>query len=199
MRRLLAAALLALVACRRPASQDQYASAREASESPERYLPGDLASRPDSLRLVRHDSLIDTDDEGQPDTLPTLPTGMDLGMIRTGDSLYRTKAGCVNCHGTEAQGLARRGKTLTVTPHFVLKGSWGALDSLISVGMSEAQTRSPIAMPPRGQHSDLNANEIRAVAAYIWAISQAHHEPWPGGHLQHARLDPRSSARTAIP
>ena len=65
--------------------------------------------------------------------------------------------------------------------------------------MPDRQTRSPIAMPPRGQHEDLNAEEIRAIAAYVWAISQTRGEPWPGGHATHAAHDARASARTSIP
>jgi hypothetical protein len=168
-------------------------------DAPERYLPGDLASRPDSAKLTLSRHVFDTDEEAQPDTLPPLADGMTLDMIRDGDRLFHGKGGCVNCHGSEAQGLAARGKTLTAGVSFVPPGDWNALDSLISVGMPDRQTRSPIAMPPRGQHEDLDAGEIRTIAAYVWAISQTRGEPWPGGHVLHAPHDWRASARTSIP
>ncbi len=171
---------------------------REAA-APERFLPTDLATRPDSARLVVGPGGFDTDEEAQSDTLPTLPAGMTIDMLREGDRAFHGVGGCVSCHGSEAQGLAARGKTLTAGVAFVPPGDWNAIDSLISVGMPDRQTRSPIAMPPRGQHEDLNAEEIRAIAAYVWAISQTRGEPWPGGHTTHAPHDARASARTSIP
>jgi mono/diheme cytochrome c family protein len=189
---------LGALACGRR-DQDRVASLTEESDRPERYLPADLAGRSDSAALVRHDSLMDTDEEGQPDTLPPLPPGMSFDMIRAGDQIFRTKGGCFNCHGSEAQGLPARGKTLTAGLSFIPAHDWRAIDSVVSVGIPDAITRSPIAMPPRGQRGDLTAEEIRTVAAYVWAISSVKGEPWPGGHVSHAVHDPRASARTSIP
>jgi hypothetical protein len=170
-----------------------------AEHRPERYLRGYLAGRSDSARLVNPRGTFDTDDDGQPDSLPPLPPGMTLEMIRDGDALFHGKGGCVNCHGSEAQGLAARGKALTVGVQFIPGGDWGAIDSVISVGMPEAETRSPIGMPPRGQRSDLGEDEIRRIGAYVWAVSETRGEPWPGGHAIHAAHDMNASARTAIP
>ena len=168
-------------------------------DAPEQFLPADLDARPDSAKLTLTRRVFDTDEEAQPDSLPALALGMTLEQIRDGDRLFHGKGGCVNCHGSEAQGLAGRGKSLTTGVQFLPKGDWQAMDSLISVGMRDAQTRSPIAMPPRGQHGDLDAEETRTVAAYVWAISQTRGEPWPGGHAIHAPHDWRASARTSIP
>jgi mono/diheme cytochrome c family protein len=197
---LLVVAALAVAACDRPRENPVRTAvlSREA-DAPERYLPGDIGSRPDSanLALARHE--FDTDEEAQPDTLPTLPYDMSLDMLRDGDRLFHAKGGCVSCHGSEAQGLAARGKTLTAGLAFVPPGDWNAIDSTISVGMPDRQTRSPIAMPPRGQHEDLTAGEMRRIGAYVWAISQTRGEPWQGGHRIHAPHDWRASARTSIP
>lgn len=188
------------VACAAPRENpDRVQQVTREADAPERFLPADLAARPDSAQLVVGATGFDTDEDAQPDTLPTLPAGMTLDLLREGDRAFHGAGGCVNCHGSEAQGLAARGKTLTAGVAFVPPGDWNALDSLISVGMPDRQTRSPIAMPPRGQHEDLNADEIRAIAAYVWAISQTRGEPWPGGHASHAPHDPRASARTSIP
>lgn len=167
--------------------------------APERLIPDDIESRRDSLSLTLYPHRLDTDEEAQPESLPPLAFGMSLEMIRDGDRLFHSKGGCVSCHGTEAQGLAARGKTLTANLVFIPVGDWNAIDSVISVGMPDARSRSPIAMPPRGQHSDLNGAEMRMIAAYIWAISQARGEPWSGGHTIHRPHDWRASARTSIP
>ena len=135
--------------------EDRVEALKASSDRPEQFLPADLASRGDSNVLARHDTLMDTDEEAQPDSLPPLPFGMTLQMIRDGDRLFRGKGGCVNCHGSEAQGLPARGKTLTAGLHFLPAGDWRGVDSIIAVGLPDAVTRSPVAMPPRGQHGNL--------------------------------------------
>jgi hypothetical protein len=198
--RALTCAACVICACGAPnASGGRPAEVQRDAAAPEVYLPDDIDARPDSAKLVLSRHVFDTDEEAQPDTLPTLVAGMTLEMIRTGDRLFHDAGGCVNCHGSEAQGLAARGKTLTAGLAYVPAGNWNALDSLISVGMPDERTRSPIAMPPRGQHSNLDAAAIRMIAAYIWAISQTRGEPWPGGHEVHAPHDWRASARSSIP
>ncbi|MEO7085114.1 MAG: c-type cytochrome [Gemmatimonadaceae bacterium] len=187
------------VGCATPDNPARTATVVREGDTPERLLSKDLGSRPDSAKLARSPHTFDTDEEAQPDTLPTLAFGMTVETIRDGDRLFHGKGGCVNCHGSEAQGLPARGKTLTAGLAFVPAGDWNALDSVINVGMPDAQTRSPIAMPARGQHGNLNAAETRTIAAYVWAISQTRGEPWPGGHTAHAPHDWRASARTSIP
>ena len=141
---------------------------------------------------------IDVPDEMQPDTLPTLPPGMTVEMIQHGDSLFHGRAGCFGCHGTEGQGLPAAGDALTVELDYVAY-NWGSIDSLISSGIPDALTRSPIAMPARGARGDLTAEEIRWVAAYVWAISQTHGEPWPGGHASHVGMVPPGSTAGTVP
>jgi mono/diheme cytochrome c family protein len=179
---------------------DDRVAALEADDArPEALLPDRLANRSDSALLARSDTLMDTDEEAQPTALPALPFGMTLDMIRAGDAIFHGAGGCVNCHGSEAQGLPGRGKTITAGLHFIAGGDWRGVDSIISVGIPDAGTRSPIAMPPRGQHGDLDAMQIRAVGAYVWAISSVRGEPWSGGHVAHAPHDRLASARTSIP
>ncbi len=126
----------------------------------------------------------DHDEDGQPRTLPRLPQGVTLALIRQGDSLFRGKGGCVTCHGAEASGMAAMGSSLTAGLNFVPL-EVQPIDSLIKVGIPEPVTRTPIAMPPRGAQSNLSDDETRALAAYVWAISQVRGEPWPGGHRSH--------------
>jgi cytochrome c5 len=183
----------------RAVNSDRAQAVEHDERTPESMIPDGIDERPDSAMLALHPHFFDTDDESQPDTLPELAFGMSLEQIRDGDRLFHGKGACRDCHGDEAQGLPRRGKTLTAGTQFVPKGDWNAIDSVISVGMPDRETRSPIAMPPRGKHSDLDAEEMRTIAAYVWAISQARGEPWPGGHATHAGHDWRSSSRTSIP
>lgn len=196
----LCAACMGFVACAAPKNNPDAAQkvSRE-PDAPEKLLPEGLDARSDSMMLVLHPHYFDTDEDAQPDTLPSLPLGMTLEQIRDGDRLFRGKGACDDCHGSEAQGLPGRGKTLTAGLQFLPKGDWKGIDSVISVGIPDRLTRSPIAMPPRGKHENLEVDEMRAIAAYVWAISQTRGEPWQGGHAAHAPHDWRASARTSIP
>jgi mono/diheme cytochrome c family protein len=139
----------------------------------------------------------DTDENAQPSKLPPLPPGMTLEIIREGDALFYTKGGCAGCHGPEATGMPNDGSALTTGLH-AIPTEWHAIDSLVTTGMPEALTRTASAMPPRGEHSDLTAEEIRRISAYVWAISQVRGEPWPGGHAKHP-MPEEHGAKGAMP
>ncbi len=134
-------------------------------------------------------------DDLQPARLAPLPPGMTLDQITTGDAIFHGKGGCFVCHGVEAQGMPAAGDGITAGLAYV-PYQWRAIDSLIRAGMPDVQSRSPIGMPARGARGDLSSDEIRRVAAYVWAISQTRGEPWPGGHELHGALVPTPAAAT---
>jgi mono/diheme cytochrome c family protein len=125
-------------------------------------------------------------DRWQAKQLPALPQGVTLDMIRSGDSVFHYAGGCVSCHGLEAMGLPDKGSGLSLGLHFIPVDPT-AIDSLVTNGIPEALTRTTIAMPPRGAASNLSAEQIRDVSAYVWAIAQTADEPWPGGHRTHSQ------------
>ena len=127
----------------------------------------------------------DHNEDGQPKRLPSLPGGMTLAMIREGDSLFRSTGGCQTCHGQDAEGMPAGGSSLTSGLNFI-PSDWDAIDSLITAGIPEPVTRTPVPMPPRGAQSNLTAEQIRRIGAYVWAISNVRGEPWEGGHRTHA-------------
>jgi mono/diheme cytochrome c family protein len=151
-------------------------------------------------RMGRSGTVPDSDEDGQPRRLPALPQGLTVGLIRQGDSLFRGKGGCVTCHGQEATGMPAMGSSLTGGLNFI-PIEWGPIDSVIKAGIPEPITRTPIAMPARGAQSNLTDQESRAIAAYVWAISQVRGEPWPGGHQQHGQTTAMadSAARRPTP
>lgn len=134
----------------------------------------------------------------QPTAMPALPQGMTLDMIREGDALFHARAGCFACHGTEGEGLSAAGDGFTVALVHT-RPEWHSIDSLITAGIPDALTRSPIAMPPRGARSDLTDDEISRVSAYVWALNQVQGEPWPGGHASHAGMVPPGSTHGTAP
>lgn len=127
------------------------------------------------------------DDLLQPATLPALPLGMTLDMIVDGDHIFHASGGCFVCHGLEAQGMPAAGDGITVGLAYI-PPTWAAIDSLVTAGMADAITRSPIAMPGRGAKGNLSQDDVSRVAAYVWAISQTRGEPWTGGHESHERV-----------
>lgn len=141
---------------------------------------------------------IETNEDLQPDTLPTLPPGMTLDMIRQGDSIFHGVGGCFACHGSEGQGLPAAGDAITVSFNYV-PYKWEAIDSLVTAGIPDALTRSPIAMPSRGGKGNLTDDQIKRVAAYVWAISQTKGEPWPGGHRDHIHMVPLGATAGTAP
>ena len=141
-------------------------------------------------------------DANQPARLPPLLKGMTLEMLRQGDSLFHGRAGCFACHGTEGQGLPSAGPAITARLVYA-QVDWARIDSVITMGIPNSVSAAPIAMPPRGARSDLTDGEIRRIAAYVWAISQARGEPWPGGHRSHQDMVPvgatQGTATEAVP
>jgi mono/diheme cytochrome c family protein len=149
--------------------------------------PADHASgAADSLALAQ------TNEDGQPTRMPPLPRGVTLDLVRTGDGVFHGKGHCFACHGADGEGLPNAGSALTLSLNFV-PTELAAIDSVITFGIPESVTRSTIAMPPRGGKSDLNTDETRAVAAYVWVISQVRDEPWPGGHRTHVNMVPAAA------
>ncbi len=141
---------------------------------------------------------VETNEEMQPAALPPLPTGMTVEMLVEGDRLFHGRGGCFACHGAEAQGLPAAGDGIT-SALFYAQHEWRSIDSLITAGLPDALTRSPIAMPARGARGDLAADETLRLAAYVWAISGVRGEPWVGGHASHANLAPPGSTAGTAP
>lgn len=127
-----------------------------------------------------------SNEEGQPARLGTLPAGVTIQMIQQGDAVFHGAGGCVTCHGADALGMPDAGSALTTGVHFI-PPEFPAIDSLVTAGIAESVTRSSIAMPPRGASSNLTADQIKQVAAYVWAIATTRGEPWPGGHKTHGQ------------
>lgn len=140
-----------------------------------------------------------TNEELQPAQLPPLPPGMTTDVLVDGDRIFHSTGGCFACHGAEGEGLPAAGAAITTGLAYV-PTDVKAIAALIAQGLPDADTRSPIAMPPRGAKGNLTPVEIEHVASYVWAISQTRGEPWPGGHASHFHLiPPGSTSGTASP
>jgi glucose/arabinose dehydrogenase/mono/diheme cytochrome c family protein len=100
-----------------------------------------------------------------------VPEGATPEMVALGGRIYRGQvggAGCTGCHGENAQGTPL-GPDLTGKKWLWSDGSYRGITKTITDGVSQPkQYRSP--MPPNGG-AQLTADQVSAVAAYIWSLS----------------------------
>jgi glucose/arabinose dehydrogenase len=92
-------------------------------------------------------------------------------MVVLGDKIYHGQVGgaaCTGCHGAVATGTAL-GPELTGKTWVWSDGSYAGIAKTIGEGVMQPKNfRSP--MPPNGGAS-LTADQVSAVAAYIWGLS----------------------------
>ncbi len=110
---------------------------------------------------------------GVPDTanLP-IPEGATKEMVALGDRIFHGQvegATCTGCHGSSATGTPL-GPNLTNNRWFWSDGSYTGIAATIRVGVPHPKNyRAP--MPAMGG-AHLTADQVSAVAAYVWALSQ---------------------------
>jgi glucose/arabinose dehydrogenase len=102
-----------------------------------------------------------------------VPPGATQATVQLGDQIYHGKVGgaaCIGCHGNLGQG-SPLGPDLTGKKWLWSDGSWEGIAKTISDGVAQPkQYRSP--MPPMGG-AQLTPDQVKAVAAYVWALSHA--------------------------
>jgi glucose/arabinose dehydrogenase/mono/diheme cytochrome c family protein len=100
-----------------------------------------------------------------------LPPGATAEMVALGNRIFHglvAGAACAGCHGSSGQG-SPVGPNLTGKDWLWSDGSYDGIKKTITDGVPEPkQYRS--AMPPMGG-TQLTADQISAVAAYVWSLS----------------------------
>jgi mono/diheme cytochrome c family protein len=102
----------------------------------------------------------------QPVVLAALPAGVTQEMVDQGQQLYGTV--CVACHGAGGMGAAI-GPALNDQNWIHITGEFDELVNIITVGVAQPR-QYPAAMPARGG-GPFSDDEVRAIAAYVYAIS----------------------------
>jgi glucose/arabinose dehydrogenase/mono/diheme cytochrome c family protein len=101
-----------------------------------------------------------------------LPDGITRDTLVLGDRIYHGQAGgatCTGCHGSGATGTPL-GPDLTSNRWLWSDGTPAAIAATIRVGVSTPKNyHQP--MPAMGG-AQLSADQVSAVAAYVWALSQ---------------------------
>lgn len=99
-----------------------------------------------------------------------LPEGVTQQMIDQGKAIFNGAGICMACHGTDAKGMPNLGANLTDDEWNQGDGSYEAIIEIIKAGVSSDKSSSGTVMPPKGG-SQINDEQLRAVAAYVWSLS----------------------------
>jgi mono/diheme cytochrome c family protein len=102
----------------------------------------------------------------------TPPAGATAAMVALGDSVFHGAAGggtCFTCHGIDATGTALA-PSLADTQWLTGDGSYAFIQKRVTEGMPTPTPPYTAAMPPKGG-ADLSADQVTAVAAYVYSIS----------------------------
>jgi len=101
-----------------------------------------------------------------------VPAGATQAMVALGDRIYHGQVGgaaCAGCHGANATG-SPLGPSLTGKKWLWSDGSYDGILKTIREGVPHPKNyRSP--MPPMGG-AQLTGEQLKALAAYVWAISR---------------------------
>jgi mono/diheme cytochrome c family protein len=99
---------------------------------------------------------------------PTMPPGVTQSVIAEGKKIYSGRGLCYLCHGAVPVGGI--GPNLSDATWLRSEGRYEEIVSQIFSGTAKEDSKTGVAMPPRGG-SHISDDEVRAVAAYIWAVS----------------------------
>ncbi|MGE0441847.1 MAG: cytochrome c [Gemmatimonadales bacterium] len=98
----------------------------------------------------------------------SLPDGITSAMISSGKKLFGGEGLCLACHGPDGKGVI--GPDLTDKTWLHGKGSYAEIVARVFAGVGSDSSRSGQIMPPRGG-SGISDEQVRAVAAYVWTLS----------------------------
>ncbi|SRR5690606_17905091 len=105
----------------------------------------------------------------QPGAGVELPPGVTQEMVAQGQQIFGSTGLCFTCHGPDAKGMPNLGPNLTDNQWLNVDGSYDAIVNVIQTGVAQpVEASSP--MPPMGG-AQLTEEQVRAVAAYVYAIS----------------------------
>ena len=104
---------------------------------------------------------------------PTMPASVTAASIAMGDSIF-ANGSCQRCHGVKGVG-AQNGPSLVAGAWLHSTGKFEEIVATITNGVPRTalkdQTRR-FPMNPRGGPMNLNDDQVKAVAAYVYSISR---------------------------
>ncbi len=99
-----------------------------------------------------------------------MPDGVTDAMVAEGQTVYMGAGLCAACHGMDGSGAI--GPNLTDSEWLTGGGSYPELIDQINKGVSAAEIKNSMGaiMPPKGG-SAITDDQVKAVAAYVWKLS----------------------------
>ena len=101
-----------------------------------------------------------------------MPEGVTQQIIDQGKAIFNGAGICMVCHGPDAKGMPNLGADLTDKEWTQGDGSYEAILKTIQEGVSSDKSGGGTMMPPKGG-SAINEEQMRAVAAYVWSLSNS--------------------------
>ena len=100
----------------------------------------------------------------------SLPADVTAAMVQEGQQVFAGAGICTACHGPDGTGMI--GPDLTDAEWLIGDGSYEQLVAQIFEGVSAAEATNALGaiMPPRGG-TPITDDQVRAVAAYVWTLS----------------------------
>ncbi len=107
---------------------------------------------------------------GRDDRALPVPQGDTKAEVAEGDGIFHGASGgtCSGCHGSDAKGTSV-GPDLTTRQWIWGDGSLASIEKIITNGVTKPKNFTGV-MPPKGG-APLSDAQVKAVAAYVWAIS----------------------------
>jgi mono/diheme cytochrome c family protein len=102
-------------------------------------------------------------------TTAALPQGVDQAMVQAGSAMFATSV-CTACHGPQGGGVQGVGPNLTDQTWLNVDGSYESIVQVITNGVMEPK-ESATPMPPKGGNVALTDEQVRQLAAYVYARS----------------------------
>lgn len=139
---------------------------------------GTVATLALSLVLATGDATGNAGGE-RPSAAQEFPPGVTRETVIEGRDVYLGEGLCYVCHGRRGDGVERAGSSLRDTLWYHSDGSYRSITELTRRGISARASATNIPMPPRGG-SEIDEDEVRSAAAYVWWISRGGDPGGPG-------------------
>jgi mono/diheme cytochrome c family protein len=106
---------------------------------------------------------------GDPALAGGLPPGVTAQMVQEGHRVYHGQGICYTCHGNDGAGTPL-GPSLNDQQWLQIAGEYEQIMEIIRTGVQRPR-QYPGMMPPMGG-ANLSDTQLRAVAAYVYALSR---------------------------
>jgi mono/diheme cytochrome c family protein len=110
--------------------------------------------------------------EAEMDAMPQeLPEGVTAAMVEEGEGIYGGAGICMSCHGATGEGIPNLGANLTDDEWLHTDGTYESIVENIMMGVTSQESSSGVPMPAKGGAA-ITDDQVQAVAAYVWTLSQ---------------------------